>query len=315
LAAAAVVVGLVKYGRFGAKRLITQISFPSKGLTLIAAFVAATSLVGVMNVRVSYYTPEEMRTYLDRLRNEATEPYQYYSMDLTRGPLSGFFFYLDSNRVSKSYHAMLSELQVAGRRDKSSLDKSKAAGADIAGLKVDASIGLASETEVTMVPTAATPERQACEIIAVAQRGKAVYIDDVPPERTISKSPVQIYSDPLEGYGVALTTEQKAQFNSSWAEQMAKRYLDARDKYLICSGLVTFSCNSGEYLVTFMFTNNTPITCRGELAADSLDSVLSRALKGKTNTLTLPCKMLAVCVTSTRRTNDIEILAVPYAIW
>lgn len=156
--------------RHGLRKALRRLSFPPKALSWLGVITLFFSLLGLRAVQETYLTPEEVAKMNTKLREELETPFHEVGKSGYGYPSSGFFFYLDSERVAKAYGLLQQQMRVASETTKQSTEGTLGLGAGIGTFKVDSTGKLVEEKVLTRTPVAESPERQAQELIATLSR-------------------------------------------------------------------------------------------------------------------------------------------------
>jgi hypothetical protein len=297
--------------RHGLRNALGQLTFPPKALVWLGVIALFFSLIGLRGVQETYRTPEEAVKIYTKLREELETPFHEFGRSGYGYPSSGFFFYLDSERVAKAYGLLQQQMRVASETTKQSSEGTLGLGAGIGGFKVDSAGKLVEEKVLTKTPVAETPERQAQELIATLSRK----LEPIFEEQSNSASKIYVLRTVLKQHGVDLTKEQE---NSIREAEIIKYKLALSEKpRSVVRYRGTIRIKSAKAGFEFECSQKVNLEAKwfGELDGRFLDPTIRKLLSGTTNEFSSEVWLLGIAFKSESKGNVLEIHTVPIAIW
>jgi hypothetical protein len=114
-----------------------RIPSPRKRSLLVSILFMCGMVISLRFVGGNYRTPEEMQDYANNLRNEAEDPFINMQRATIKGPASGYFFYLDSQKVSQIFNYVRESFRLASETSTTTTEKSGAVGIEADGIKIE----------------------------------------------------------------------------------------------------------------------------------------------------------------------------------
>src|SRR5919106_2080559 len=159
LVSLAVVMAIYLTGKHGVIGAIANIRSPSRSVIVVVSIVFGVVLVALMQVEGDYRTPAEWDEYVTTLRLKLNDPIPWAIGKC--GPASGFYLYLDGERVSRAYSALQSDMVVSSQTEKRALESATGGALKVPPAEASSSLKLATEETTVKIPPSISAERQA----------------------------------------------------------------------------------------------------------------------------------------------------------
>jgi hypothetical protein len=301
-------------GKFGFRRFGSVVLIPSRA-TLWFFSVALVICVGSLAfLDADYRTPEEMQGELSRMRDQLDEPFTATLQSTVKMPVAGFFLYLDRERVGNCFNAVREALRVESVTTKSGKEASLHLTGGILDLALDGSGKLVQERATVQVPVTSTAERQALFLIEKLSNPKmrdaVLHLFD---GTTIDRFDLGVLRNIIKDAGVTLTPEQDSQLLGAYDKKFLSR-IKATKEVLFYSGSIGIQKEGTNLHLLCKSDLTLQIKCVGSLDEKYLESDIRKRLES-TNSFFVSGDLLAVKWGREDKSNSVELLTVPLAVW
>ena len=297
-------------------RFYLVVPAPSRPTLIFFSLILATCCASLIFVQAEYMTPEEYDNYTKHLRDQLNSPMENLGNPeaTINAPVTGFFFYLDKDRVGNAYSSLQQAMMIASETTKRAKGGSIGLGGDMWGWKVDASGKLVQEQSTVRVPTTLTPERQVLYLMAFFSRPEmqnaVIHLSET---NSLDSFRLLYYKATLEAAGIQLTPAEQKRFDETDFDRYSARFKSANQ--VVCySGKADFRKAGTNLTLYFEARSPVRVTATGPISEPFLEPDVTRMLTTK-NACRLSCTALVIEWKAEVKTNSVEIRTVPLAIW
>ena len=276
---------------------------------VLAGATLCGDLVGLRNVPTPYLSFSEMigrtsartKTLLDRLISQNT----------VAPPTSGFFLFLDQDRVGHTYAALQKDIVLASETTSEGTSTQVQVGGSAKALSGEFLTHEQVEHSRQMVPPTPTAQREAVWLISTYRDLGLAWDFFTTPE--VSSTQYDNLLSSLAKDSVQLTVEQRIALNQSELNRIAAKVADVNVP-LLFAGDVQLSRHGEELRVSFRPIGTPKLNLLGVTRNRGLDDSLERCLQ-QTNGCTLSARLWGIALHSVKTQTDVTVEFVPLAIW